>query len=218
MGAEQLRVLLVDDHEVVRRGLRALLEDHEGFRVVGEAASVGEAVAQAARLAPDIVIMDIRLPDGSGAEACREIRSQNPQTQVLMLTSYADDEALFASIVAGAAGYILKQIKGQALVEALRTVAAGGSLLDPAVTRKVLERIRRGALVGAELGGVALTEQEQRVLALVAEGRTNKEIASALFLSEGTVKNYVSSILAKLNLRRRTQLVAYIAKERRPPL
>jgi DNA-binding NarL/FixJ family response regulator len=213
---EKLRILLVDDHDVVRVGLRTLLESQPGLAVVGEAGSAGEAIAEAARCEPDVVVMDIRLPDGSGVEACREIRARQPNVQVLMLTSYADDEAVFASILAGAAGYVLKQIRGKALVEAIATVGAGGSLLDPTVTQKVLQRLRSED--SREKGGVAgLSEQEQRILTLVAEGRTNREIAETLCLSEGTVKNYVSSILGKLNLSRRAQLVAYVARSRRPP-
>lgn len=212
----KLRILIVDDHDVVRLGLRSLLDGRGSLRVVGEAASVAEAVQEAARTTPDVVIMDIRLPDGSGIEACREIRSQNADCKVLMLTSYADDEAIFASILAGAAGYILKQIKSQALVEAIETVARGGALLDPAVTQKILERMRRGGTSGAK-PAAELTEQEERILSLVAEGQTNREIAQSLFLSEGTVKNYVSSILAKLKFQRRSQLVAYVAKERPRP-
>jgi DNA-binding NarL/FixJ family response regulator len=213
--SRRLRILIVDDHDVVRLGLRSLLEGRGAFQVVGEAGSVAEAVREAARTSPDVVIMDIRLPDGSGIEACREIRSHNPDCRVIMLTSYADDEAIFASVLAGAAGYILKQIKSQSLVEAIETVARGDALLDPAVTQKILERIRRTPTGPTREGAGDLTEQEERILSLVAEGRTNREIAQALFLSEGTIKNYVSSILSKLNFRRRSQLVAYVVHSQR---
>jgi DNA-binding NarL/FixJ family response regulator len=203
----------VDDHEVVREGLRSLLNRREGINVVGEAGTVGSAIEEAARLRPDVVIMDVRLPDGSGVEACREIRQEYPDTKVIMLTSYADDEAVFASILAGAAGYLLKQTRGQALAEAIEAVADGGSLLDPAVTQKVLERVR-------SLGGrrpddslASLSDQEQKILLLIAEGKTNKEIAEEIFLSDKTVKNYVSSILSKLNLRRRAEAAAFIARK-----
>ncbi len=213
MTDRPLRVLIVDDHEVVREGLRSLLNRREGISVVGEAGTVGTAVEEAARLRPDVVIMDVRLPDGSGVEACREIRQENPNTKVIMLTSYADDEAVFASILAGAAGYLLKQTRGQALAEAIEAVAQGGSLLDPAVTQKVLERVR-------SLGGrrpddslASLSDQEQKILLLIAEGKTNKEIAEEIFLSDKTVKNYVSSILSKLNLRRRAEAAAFIARK-----
>ena len=213
MTDRPLRVLIVDDHEVVREGLRSLLNRREGINVVGEAGTVGTAVEEAARLRPDVVIMDVRLPDGSGVEACREIRQENPDAKVIMLTSYADDEAVFASILAGAAGYLLKQTRGQALAEAIEAVAQGGSLLDPAVTQKVLERVR-------SLGGrrpddslASLSDQEQKILLLIAEGKTNKEIAEEIFLSDKTVKNYVSSILSKLNLRRRAEAAAFIARK-----
>ena len=213
MTDRPLRVLIVDDHEVVREGLRSLLNRREGINVVGEAGTVGTAVEEAARLRPDVVIMDVRLPDGSGVEACREIRQENPDAKVIMLTSYADDEAVFASILAGAAGYLLKQTRGQALAEAIEAVADGGSLLDPAVTQKVLERVR-------SLGGrrpddslASLSDQEQKILLLIAEGKTNKEIAEEIFLSDKTVKNYVSSILSKLNLRRRAEAAAFIARK-----
>lgn len=211
---EIVRILIVDDHDVVRLGLRSLLDGRGSFRVVGEAGSASDAIREAAACDPDVVIMDIRLPDGSGIEACREIRAQKPDTKVLMLTSYADDEAIFASIIAGAAGYILKQIRSQALLEAIDTIAKGGLLLDSSVTQRVLERVRRTSSLLSRHGERALTEQEERVLSLVAEGKTNREIAQALFLSEGTVKNYVSNILAKLNLSRRSQLAAYVAREK----
>lgn len=224
-----IRLLLVDDHEVVRVGLRSMLERREDLAVVGEAAGVAEAVRVAAETQPDVVIMDVRLPDGSGVEACREIRSRRPETQVIMLTSYSDDKALFDSIMAGAAGYLLKQTRSRALVEAIKTVAAGGSLLDPAVTRKVLDRVRHGAAsggVGSEgnrpgpgTAGAAgpldsLTGQERRILELIAEGLTNREIGEKVHLSEKTVKHYVSNILAKLEVARRTEAATLFAREK----
>jgi len=180
--------------------------------VVGEASTVAEVVEAAARTKPDVVIMDVRLPDGSGVEACRTIRETRPETKVIMLTSYADDEALFASIIAGASGYLLKQTRGQAVVDAVIAVASGRSLLDPDVTGKVLERVRQGR--GDDPALASLTEQERKVLAGLAEGHTNREISEVLFLSEKTVKNYVSRILDKLGLSRRAEAAAYIAKHR----
>lgn len=206
-----LRLLVVDDHEVVRQGLVALLGRREGFQVVAEAGTVAEAIEAARRFEPDIVVMDVRLPDGSGVEACREIRSEFPGTRVVMLTSYPDEEAVLSAIVAGASGYLLKQVRARDLITALETVGRGGSLLDPAVTEKVLERIRRIATGGQSDELAALTAQERRILLLVAEGKTNKEIATEIFLSDKTVKNYVSSILGKLNLERRAQAAAYMA-------
>jgi DNA-binding NarL/FixJ family response regulator len=207
---EPRTLLIVDDHEVVRQGLVALLDRRTGFQVVGEAGTAAEAVEQARRFRPDLVVMDVRLPDGSGIEACRDIRSELPDTRVVMLTSYPDEEAVLAAIVAGASGYLLKQVRARDLVAALETVAAGGSLLDPAVTGKVLDRMRRIATDDDELS--ALTSQERKILTLVAEGQTNKQIAAQVFLSDKTVKNYVSSILAKLNLERRAQAAAYVAR------
>ncbi len=209
-----LRVLVVDDHEVVRRGLVALLDRRSGFEVVAEAGSVAESVTMAARHEPDLVIMDVRLPDGSGIEACREIRAGRPETRVVMLTSYPDEEAVLSAIIAGASGYLLKQIRGRDLVSALEAVGRGESLLDSAVTEKVLERVRRMASGSAADDLAELTSQERKILLLVAEGKTNKEIAAEVFLSDKTVKNYVSSILGKLNLQRRTQAAAYVAKRR----
>ncbi|MDP9269821.1 MAG: response regulator transcription factor [Chloroflexota bacterium] len=209
--ARPLRLLVTDDHEVVRQGLVALLDRREGFEVVAQAGTVAEAIAQAARFEPDVVVMDVRLPDGSGIEACREIRAARPETRVVMLTSYPDEEAVLSAIIAGASGYLLKQIRGRDLVSALESVGRGESLLDPAVTEKVLQRVRQMASGGTDdLGG--LTAQERRILLLVAEGMTNKEIAREVFLSDKTVKNYVSSILSKLNLQRRTQAAAFVAK------
>jgi len=210
-----LRLLVVDDHEVVRQGLVALLDRREAFQVVAEAGTVAEAIDQARRHQPEIVIMDVRLPDGSGIEACREIRAEFPATRVVMLTSYPDEEAVLSAIVAGASGYLLKQIRARVLVAALEAVGRGESLLDPAVTEKVLDRIRRIATGSQEADELSqLTGQERKILLLVAEGMTNKEIASEIFLSDKTVKNYVSSILAKLNLERRAQAAAFVAKHR----
>ena len=210
--AEPIRVMIVDDHEVVREGLRTLLARQPGMTVVGEAATAAEGIETAGRAKPDVVIMDVRLPDGNGVEACRAIREVRPETKVIMLTSYADDEAVFASIVAGAAGYLLKQTRGQALVDAVRAVSEGRSLLDPDVTGKVLERVRKGRDEDPALA--SLTDQERKVLEHLAEGKTNREIGTALFLSEKTVKNYVSRILDKLGLTRRAEAAAYMAKRR----
>jgi two-component system response regulator DevR len=208
------RLLVVDDHEVVRQGLVALLGRRPNFQVVAEAGTVEEALAQAHLHQPDIVIMDVRLPDGSGVEACREIRADLPDTRVVMLTSFPDDEAVLSAIVAGAAGYLLKQIRARDLVSALEAVGRGESLLDPAVTERVLARVRQIASgeIHDELAG--LTPQERKILLLVAEGMTNKAIAAEIFLSDKTVKNYVSSILAKLNLERRAQAAAFVARHR----
>src|SRR6266480_2102878 len=212
--ARRLRLLVVDDHEVVRQGLVAMLDRRPGFEVVAQAGSVAESIDQARLHQPDIVVMDVRLPDGSGIEACREIRAELPGTRVVMLTSYPDEEAVLSAIVAGASGYLLKQVRARDLVAALEAVGRGESLLDPAVTEKVLERVRRIA-TGAYTDELAqLTSQEQKILMLVAEGKTNKEIAAEVFLSDKTVKNYVSSILSKLNLERRAQAAAFVAKRR----
>jgi two-component system, NarL family, response regulator DevR len=205
-----IRVYLLDDHEVVRHGLRDLLEREGDIEVVGESGSAIDAGHRIPALRPQVAVLDARLPDGSGIDVCREIRSVDPTIQALILTSYEDDEALFAAIMAGAAGYVLKQIRGTDLVDAVRRVAAGQSLLDPAVTARVLDRIRRGPEQPDELKG--LTEQERRILDLVAEGLTNREIAERMFLSEKTIKNYVSSLLAKLGLERRTQAAVLAAK------
>jgi two-component system response regulator DevR len=211
-AAKPLRLLVVDDHEVVRQGLVALLDRRDGFQVVAEAGTVAESLEMARRHQPDIVIMDVRLPDGSGIEACREILAEVPTARVVMLTSYPDDEAVLSAIVAGASGYLLKQVRARDLVAALETVGRGESLLDPAVTEKVLERVRRIAS-GAYADELSqLTTQERKILMLVAEGKTNKEIAAEVFLSDKTVKNYVSSILSKLNLERRAQAAAFVAK------
>jgi DNA-binding NarL/FixJ family response regulator len=209
-----MRLLVVDDHEVVRQGLVALLGRREEFQVVAEAGSVAEALAATRRFIPDLVVMDVRLPDGSGIEACRDIRSEYPATRVVMLTSYPDEEAVLSAIIAGASGYLLKQVRGRDLVAALESVGRGDSLLDPAVTERVLERVRRVAAGGERDELSDLTAQERRILLLVAEGKTNKEIAAEVFLSDKTVKNYVSSILAKLNLQRRAQAAAFVARHR----
>ncbi|MDQ1644406.1 MAG: two-component system, NarL family, response regulator DevR [Cryptosporangiaceae bacterium] len=198
-----IRVYLLDDHEVVRRGIRDLLGQHDDIEVVGEAGLAAEAVGRIPVLRPDVAILDARLPDGSGIDVCRDIRSADPSIRALILTSYEDDEALFSAIMAGAAGYVLKQIRGNDLVDTVRRVAAGQSLLDPAVTQRVLDRIRHGHDQPDELRN--LTDQERRILGFIAEGMTNREIAGEMFLAEKTVKNYVSSLLAKLGLERRTQ-------------
>lgn len=206
------RVMICDDHEVVREGLRGLIGRQAEMSLVAEASTAAEAIEAAGRSKPDVVIMDVRLPDGSGVEACRSIREVRPETKVIMLTSYADDEALFASIIAGASGYLLKQTRGQAVVDAVIAVAAGRSLLDPEVTGKVLERLRESRAEDPALA--ALTEQERKVLAGLAEGKTNREIGEVLFLSEKTVKNYVSRILDKLGLSRRAEAAAFMAKHK----
>ncbi len=205
-----IRVFLLDDHEVVRRGLRDLLEREGDIEVVGESGSAVEAEHRIPALRPDVAVLDGRLPDGSGIDVCRGVRAVDPSIRALILTSYEDDEALFAAIMAGAAGYVLKQIRGTDLVDAVRRVAAGQSLLDPALTARVLERIRKGPEQPDELR--SLTDQERRILELVAEGLTNREIAARMFLAEKTVKNYVSSLLAKLGLERRTQAAVLAAK------
>lgn len=207
-----LRVMLVDDHEVVREGLRALLDRREGMKVVGEAGTVAQAIEVALREKPDVVVMDVRLPDGTGVEACREIRAELPSTRMIMLTSYADEEAVMASILAGASAYLLKQTRGQQLAEAVEAVARGESLLDPQVTLRVLEQVRNIATGAPNDKQAQLTENENKILKLIAEGKTNKEIAAEVYLSDKTVKNYVSSILSKLNLRRRSEAAAYIAR------
>lgn len=205
-------VFLLDDHEIVRRGVADLLAGDPGIRVVGEAKNAAEAVARIPALRPDVAILDVRLPDGDGVSVCREVRSLVPDLKVIMLTSYSDDEALFEAILAGASGYLLKQILGQDLVRSVSTVAAGGSLLDPAAATAVLERIRRAAEPAGPLAG--LSDQERTVLALIGEGLTNRQIGERMFLAEKTVKNYVSHLLAKLGLERRTQ-AAVLATELR---
>ncbi len=203
------RILLVDDHEVVRVGLKALLEKHPDFEVVAEAGTARDAVEKTESYKPDVVVMDIRLKGGSGIEACQEITESSPDTQVIMLTSYAEDEMLFSAIRAGAAGYVLKQIGGDDLVRAIEAVGRGEALLDPAVTQRVFQEVRKAAREEEASAFAELTQQEMHVLQLVSEGRTNRQIAEMLFLGEGTVRNYVSSILSKLNVRNRAEAAAY---------
>jgi DNA-binding NarL/FixJ family response regulator len=203
------RILLVDDHEVVRLGLKSLLERHPNFDVVAEAGTAREAVEKTKTFSPDVVVMDIRLPGGSGIEACQEITTTFPDTKVIMLTSYAEDEMLFSAIRAGAAGYVLKQIGGEDLVKAIESVGRGEALLDPAVTQRIFQEVRKAAREEEASAFSALTQQEKHVLLLVSEGKTNREIAKALFLGEGTVRNYVSSILSKLGVSNRAEAAAY---------
>ncbi|MBM4414672.1 MAG: response regulator transcription factor [Chloroflexi bacterium] len=214
MPDQPLRVMLVDDHEIVRRGLRAVLAE-PGIEIVGEAGTVAESVALAQRLQPDVVVMDLRLPDGSGIEACRDIRAEVPGANVLILTSYADDHALFSAVMAGAAGYLLKDLNPARLKEAIRAVGAGGSLLDPKLAATLLGRLRKGAGAHpADDNFSLLTPQEDRILEMIADGLTNRQIGERLHLSEKTVKNYVSQVYAKLNVERRSQAAA-MATERR---
>jgi DNA-binding NarL/FixJ family response regulator len=205
-----IRVYLLDDHEVVRRGIRDLLEEEPDIEVIGESGSAVDAAHRIPALRPDVAILDGRLQDGSGVDVCRDIRSADASIRALILTSFADDEALFAAIMAGASGYVLKQIRGNDLVDAVRRVADGQSLLDPALTERVLERIRRGPEEPQELRG--LTDQERKILGHIAEGLTNRQIATEMFLAEKTVKNYVSALLAKLGLERRTQAAVLATK------
>ncbi len=207
-----IAVMLVDDHEVVRRGLRALLEEHQGIRIVGEVGSVRDAVAEATRLTPDVILMDVRLPDGTGIEACRTIRAAQPSCRVVMLTAFADDEAVISAVLAGASGYLLKQTGGQHVVQAIEAAAAGHSLLDPEAADRLVHHFR--ALAQGQEERERLTEQERRVLDLIADGQTNREIAQTLGLAEKTVKNYVSNILAKLQVRRRTDAAVVVARQR----
>ena len=208
-GGVTTRVFLLDDHEIVRRGLRELLEAEDDIEVVGEAGTAEEAYGRIPATTPDVAVLDVRLPDGDGVEVCREIRSRHPEIACLMLTSFADDEALFAAIMAGAAGYVLKQVRGTDLVDGIRRVAGGESLLDPAVTTRVLERLRHKD-DDDELA--ALTDQERKILDLIAEGLTNRQIGERMFLAEKTVKNYVSNLLSKLGMSRRTEAAAYAAR------
>jgi two-component system response regulator DevR len=201
------RIFLLDDHEIVRRGVADLLNSVPDFEVIGEAGSVAEALRRLPAAVPDVAILDGRLPDGSGIEVCRIIREQNPEVKCLILTSYDDDEAIFAAVLAGAAGYVLKQIRGSNLIDAVRQVAAGQSLLDPTVTARVLQRIREGKQEDARLA--SLNAQERKILILIAEGLTNRQIGERLFLAEKTVKNNVSSLLAKLGMQRRTQAAVF---------
>jgi len=205
-----IRVFLLDDHELVRRGIRELLEGEGDIEVVGESGSAQEAARRIPALRPDVAILDGRLPDGSGIDVCREIRSVDPTIKALILTSYDDDEALFSAIMGGAAGYILKQVRGNDFVDIVRRVAAGQSMLDPAMTAQVLERVRSGPPKDKALEG--LTEQEQKILELIGEGLTNRQIAERMYLAEKTVKNYVSSMLAKLGLNSRTQAAIFATK------
>ena len=207
---DQIRVFLLDDHELVRRGLADLLDVEPDLEVVGEASSVAEAMARIPAAQPQVAVLDVRLPDGSGVEVCRDIRSQMPDVRCLMLTSFSDDEALFDAIMAGASGYVLKEIRGNDLVDAIRQVAAGQSLLDPSLTQKVMERLRRGNEQDERLA--ALSDQELRILELIGEGMTNRQIGEEMHLAEKTVKNYVSSLLAKLGMERRTQAAAFVAR------
>jgi two-component system response regulator DevR len=210
VGVSTIKVFLLDDHEVVRRGLRELLESTGDIEVVGESGLAAEATARIPTLRPDVAILDGRLPDGSGIDVCRDIRSVDPSINALILTSYDDDEALFAAILAGASGYVLKQINGHDLIDTVHRVAAGQSLIDPALTARVLDRVRNGAPSQPELAD--LTEREREILGLIAEGMTNRQIGERLFLAEKTVKNYVSSLLAKLGLERRTQAAVLAAR------
>jgi two-component system, NarL family, response regulator DevR len=206
---DHLRVFLMDDHEIVRRGLRELLETEDDIEVVGEAGSAEEALSRIPPTRPDVAVLDVRIPDGNGVEVCREVRSRHPEVRCLILTSFSDDEALFQAIMAGASGYLLKQIKGSDLVDSVRRVAAGQSLLDPAVTARVLERLRKGTETDEQLA--QLTDQERKILDHIAEGLTNRQIAERVYLAEKTVKNYVSNVLTKLGMERRTQAAVFAA-------
>ena len=217
MNEPSVRVMLVDDHEIVRQGIRAVIEADGALTVVAEASGVSEAIERAKTTLPDVVVMDVRLADGSGIEATREIRAARPETKVIMLTSFADDEALFASIMAGAAGYVLKQVRSNDLVRSIKAVAEGQSLLDPAVTGAVLERLRKGKQLMMDPKLARLSPQEERILSLVAGGKTNKEIGEELRLAEKTVKNYVSAILSKLEVSRRAEAAAYLARRTTDP-
>lgn len=209
-AAPKIRVFLLDDHEIVRRGLRELLESEGDIEVVGESGLAKEATARIPALRPDVAVLDGRLPDGSGIDVCRDVRSVDPTIKALILTSYDDDDALFSAIMAGAAGYVLKQVRGTDLLETVRRVADGQSMLDPAVTAQVLERLRRGPEKSDALSG--LTDRERQILELIGEGLTNRQIGERIFLAEKTIKNYVSSLLAKLGLERRTQAAVFATK------
>jgi DNA-binding NarL/FixJ family response regulator len=208
-GNDKIQVFLLDDHEIVRRGVKELLEAEPDIAVVGEAATAASALARIPALRPDVAVLDVRLPDGDGVSVCREIRSRMPEVACLMLTSFGDDEALFDAIMAGAAGYVLKQIRGTDLVGAVRTVASGESMLDPEAASKVMARMRDQASRSDPLAG--LTPQERRILELIGEGLTNRQIGERMYLAEKTVKNYVSALFAKLGMERRTQAAAYAA-------
>ncbi|GAA1186540.1 DNA-binding NarL/FixJ family response regulator [Kitasatospora gansuensis] len=210
-GNGQIRVFLLDDHEVVRRGVHELLSIEDDIEVVGEAGTAAEALTRIPAVQPDVAVLDVRLPDGNGVEVCREVRSQHPEIKCLMLTSFSDDEALFDAIMAGASGYVLKAIRGTDLLSAVRDVAAGKSLLDPIATSRVLARLRDGGEKEDERLA-QLTKQERRILDLIGEGMTNRQIGNELHLAEKTVKNYVSSLLAKMGMERRTQAAAYVAR------
>ena len=208
--AGRIRVFLLDDHEIVRRGVRDLLEESGRIEVVGEAGTAAEAISRIPPTRPQVAVLDVRLPDGNGVEVCRDIRSRHPEIQCLMLTSFNDDEALFQAIMAGAAGFLLKQIKGPDIVDAIERVASGQSLLDPAVTARVLERLRTPPEEDERLA--SLTGQERKVLELIAEGLTNRQIGERIHLAEKTVKNYVSNLLAKMGMNRRTEAAVYAAR------
>jgi len=207
---DRIAVFLLDDHEIVRRGVRELLEASGDMEVVGEAGTAAEALARIPATRPQVAVLDVRLPDGNGVEVCREVRSRHPEVQCLMLTSFSDDEALMDAIMAGASGYVLKQIRGNDLADAIRRVAKGESLLDPAVTRRVLDRLRNPAPADDRLA--QLTDQERRILDLIARGMTNRQIGNELHLAEKTVKNYVSNLLAKLGMSRRTEAAVFAAR------
>jgi DNA-binding NarL/FixJ family response regulator len=213
MAARRIRVVLCDDHELVRRGLRGLLESDLTIEIVGEAGSADEAVAICAETAPEVVVMDVRMPGRSGIEACRDIRAAREETKVLILTSFADDEALFSAIMAGASGYVLKQVRGNDLLDSIHKVSQGQSLLDPAVTSRVLARVRGEVTARSGDSADDLTPQEQKIVALVGEGLTNRQIGNKVHLAEKTVKNYVSNILMKLGLSRRAEVAAFMAKQ-----
>ncbi|WP_440572447.1 response regulator [Streptomyces sp. KR2] len=208
----KITVFLLDDHEMVRRGVHEMLSTEDDIEVVGEAGTAAEALARIPATRPDVAVLDVRLPDGSGVEVCREVRSRDESVKCLMLTSYADDEALFDAIMAGASGYVLKAIRGADLLDAVRQVAAGHSLLDPAATARVLERLRGNGTPGDDDRLSGLTEQERRILDLIGEGLTNRAIGERLHLAEKTIKNYVSALLAKLGMERRSQAAAYVAR------
>ncbi|MFZ6003009.1 MAG: response regulator [Actinomycetota bacterium] len=203
------RVFLLDDHEVVRRGVRELIEAEDDMAVVGEAGTAEEATGRIPATSPNVAVLDVRLPDGDGIEVCRDIRSKHPEIACIMLTSFADDEAVYAAIMAGAAGYVLKQVRGSDLIDAIRRVAAGESLLDPQVTTRLLERLRHQ---GADDELAVLSEQERKILDLIAEGLTNRQIGERMYLAEKTVKNYVSNLLSKLGMSRRTEAAVYAAR------
>ena len=216
-GVVTITVFLLDDHEIVRRGVRELLESEGDIEVIGEAATVAEALTRIPLAQPDVAVLDVQLPDGSGVEVCRDLLSDRPELRCLMLTSFADDEALFDAVVAGASGYLLKQVRGSDILNSVRKVAAGVSLLDPALTARVIERIRRGPVEDELIKD--LTGQERKILGLLADGKTNRQIAEELFLAEKTVKNYVSNLLSKMGMNRRTEAAVYAARiaERNEP-